>query len=399
MSCKDCSTSNVSFFPVLNQGVSPCSTGDCESTIDSKCVIYSGATLNVINPSSLDIETIIIKINDILANLGDGVINWEEIDTRCLGGTSSLYDFILNVINSLCDLEETVSGIEESASSFESSTDDRLVLLEVPNITTCGTLGLTSVDTLQQVLTKLKNAICANKTALDISGITWDVCGFSTTPPASIKTAFVSILEMICSIKNSLPEIDSLPTFDNRDCLNGSAIDNLETTIDLLKIAVCEIDGSFNAALLDFECVSSGGDLQTTIQNIITAVSDVEKGLITAIDTNYFELVDVGSSGSCLGKKLNFIYPITDENVAIDNTDTPGYLIDKLEGLNSLISIDVTKVGTKLRISASIDDEAFISHILNTININSTLKNLFCSIVCESADCAPSSLTTSVSYT
>ena len=389
--CTTTSTS-VSFFPVKVSTYNPCYTGECKEIIDSSCIAYTGATLNIINPSNNDIETIIKKINDILANLGDGVIDWNEINASCLGPITSLYDFIINTITSFCSLSETVETIDDTVSGNYSSLDSRIDALETPAITTCGTLGIAPTDSLQQVLNKLKTPICTLQTAVDITGITWNVCGFSVTDPTTIKNAFTTVLEMLCTLKNSIPDDVALPLFDNTDCLGGGAEDSLEVTIDLLKAKLCTLDFSFNPSLLSFQCVPSSNTLQATVQNIITTLSDLKKNSILEVD-EHFLLEDVGVSGSCSGKRLTFIGNDSDEKVALNEEDTPGYLIEKIEGVSSLITVNVTPDSGVLKISASIDDNTFISYILNKIKNTLELKSLFCSIECSIGVCTPSNLT------
>ena len=389
--CTTTSTS-VSFFPVKVSTYNPCYTGKCKEIIDSSCIAYTGATLNIINPSNNDIETIIKKINDILANLGDGVIDWNEINASCLGPITSLYDFIINTITSFCSLSETVETIDDTVSGNYSSLDGRIDALETPAITTCGTLGIAPTDSLQQVLNKLKTPICTLQTAVDITGITWNVCGFSVTDPTTIKNAFTTVLEMLCTLKNSIPDDVALPLFDNTDCLGGGAEDSLEVTIDLLKAKLCTLDFSFNPSLLSFQCVPSSNTLQATVQNIITTLSDLKKNSILEVD-EHFLLEDVGVSGSCSGKRLTFIGNDSDEKVALNEEDTPGYLIEKIEGVSSLITVNVTPDSGVLKISASIDDNTFISYMLNKIKNTPELKSLFCSIECSIGVCAPSNLT------
>lgn len=394
MGCNKCTTTStsVSFFPVKTSTYNPCYTGECKEIIDSSCIAYTGATLNIINPSNNDIETIIKKINDILANLGDGVIDWNEINASCLGPITSLYDFIINTITSFCSLSETVETIDDTVSGNYSSLDGRIDALETPAITTCGTLGIAPTDSLQQVLNKLKTPICTLQTAVDITGITWNVCGFSVTDPTTIKNAFTTVLEMLCTLKNSIPDDVALPLFDNTDCLDGGAEDSLEVTIDLLKAKLCTLDFSFNPSLLSFQCVPSSNTLQATVQSIITTLSDLKKNSILEVD-EHFLLEDVGVSGSCSGKRLTFIGNDSDEKVALNEEDTPGYLIEKIEGVSSLITVNVTPDSGVLKISASIDDNTFISYMLNKIKNTPELKSLFCSIECSIGVCAPSNLT------
>ena len=394
MGCDNCTTTttSVSFFPVKASAYNPCYTGECKEIIDSSCIAYTGATLNIINPSNNDIETIIKKINDILANLGDGVIDWDEINASCLGPITSLYDFIINTITNFCSLSESVETLDDTVSGNYSSLDSRLDALETPAITTCGTLGINLTDSLQQVLNKLKTPICDLQTAVNITGITWDVCGFSVTDPTTIKNAFITVLEMLCTLKNSIPDDITLPLFDNTDCLDGGAEDSLEVTIDLLKTKICTLDFSFNPSLLSFQCVPSSNTLQTTLQNIITTFSNLKKSSILEVD-EHFLLEDVGVSGSCSGKRLTFIGNDSDEKVALNEEDTPGYLIEKIEGVSSLITVNVTPESGVLKISASIDDDTFISYVLNKIKNTPTLKSLFCSIECNVGVCAPSNLT------
>jgi hypothetical protein len=133
----------------------------------------------------------------------------------------------------------------------------------------------------------------------------------------------------------------SLPTFNNvGSCLPApvTTADTLVDTINKIKTRLCQT-GTLDTTTLSWGCVTQptgGQNLQDTLQNLITTLSNVARSLPTSWSAD-FTIGNVDNSNLCLGKTVALSSsPARDRFVAATASDTsPGVLQDKLvQGTN-----------------------------------------------------------------
>lgn len=445
MSCDTCNQNSNSNLPYIfkpGQGSSDCERSTCSQVIDSMCIKYTGTSFNCISNESKTLENILKYIDGVICE-GQGGIPWGTFNYACLEGITSAQTFAETISEYVCDLSSTVTSnyneIIDILNNISSTTGTY-----IPAISGCSFTGIVNTDNLNTVLTKLNNSFCTLKTITDVSTVDFQGCFTVSPQPTTIAEALTVILDQICQVKASIPATVTLPTFNNiGSCLpSPGATDTLVATINKIKTVLCSKPDFDVNSLSPYYCVAAGTDLISTIENIRSKITQLTLSTIQEVGPG-LTLTALASPEACEGMKLEIdpdAFP--DEMVKANAGDTtPGYLIDKLnEGDNITIddttlpgavtiTADNNKVATssldptadyliskllvestpellltlsedsftnpssyKAKITPAFDYYALAEKILTVISTSTTLRELFCSISCDSLPtCAPPS--------
>ncbi|MEI6186996.1 MAG: hypothetical protein WCP46_00645 [Alphaproteobacteria bacterium] len=353
MPCQDCNN-NTPYQVYNNQTTyaNSCIPSECGGKLtNAKCVYYSGPTLPCTGVAVNDsLELVLQKMDEkICTTAGD----YSTYNTYCLAPISTQREFVETISSYVCTnkaLFDTFVGTTFTA--YQASVNSRFLAIEIPLIT-CSFAGVTTADSLQDVLNKYCTAFGTLNSAISLSGVNWSQCFTITTPPATIANAFSLLVDQICQVKALS---STLPVFNNTgSCLpSPGTSDTLVSTIEKIKTRLCQT-GTFDYTALTFGCVTPQTSLQDTVQQILSRVDDYIKNKLTF--SADFVVTQTDSGNACLGKTVALTTPIVgnDKLVATSATDnTPGYLLDKLVGTGV---ITVTEIGSnptkQLQISSS----------------------------------------------
>lgn len=316
---------------------------------DASCIAYTGPNLSCSGIETHDsVETALQKIDEQICTItGDYTgYQYNELPTWWGELITTEGEFV-DAITAYA-LEVTVNlnnFLEVTFPAYQSSTDTRFTAIEEPGIV-CSFAGVTSLDTLETVLTKYCTAFGTLNSSLSIIGVDWDQCFTVTTPPTTIAEAFSLVIDQICQVESAA---SALPTFNNTaNCLIGTSTDSLVTTIGLITTKLCTTD-AFDGGILTLGCIDPDSDsLQDVIQELITTTSTLVENVPTYSDDFIVTATSVGNP--CAGKTISLATPINqDRFVAVDVGDvTPGTLSTKITaGTNITLDI-VTTPGTMI---------------------------------------------------
>lgn len=332
MACTNCTQTTASitgFIPATCVDTNPC-------FLDAGCVVYTGPALScsgIVTNDALD--TILQKIDPLLcAATGD----YSTYNTYCLAPITTQKEFVESISNFVCTLRtEFDTFVDTTYPANQTIIDGRLDALEVPGIT-CASAGVVNTDTLQQVLTKYCTKFTNIDAAINPSGANWSQCYVVGSAPTTVTAGFDVLIDQICLLKSQVESgTSSLPTFNNvGSCLPlpVTAADTLVDTVNKIKTRLCQT-GTIDTTTLTFGCVSnsvsSSTDLQSTLQNILTKVTQIAQSLPTVWSSD-FNVTNVDNGNLCLGKSIDLApLVVTDRFVATTASDTsPGVLQDKL---------------------------------------------------------------------
>lgn len=332
MACTNCTQSSPSitgFLPNTCLDQNPC-------FLDAGCVVYTGPALNcsaIATNDSLDI--ILQKIDPLLcAATGD----YSTYNTYCLAPITTQKQFVETISSFVCSLSDNFTAfVNQTYADNQTEIDNRLTALEIPGIT-CTSAGVTSVDSLITILNKYCTKFGQIDTAINPSGANWSSCYTVSPAPTTIVGGFNTLIAQICILKGLVESSTAtLPTFNNvGSCLPAplTTTDTLVDTVNKIKVRLCQT-GTIDTTTLTFGCVSnsvsSGQDLQGTLQNILTKVTQIAQSLPTVWSAD-FTVSNVDNGNLCLGKSVDLSTPSTqDRFVAATASDlSPGVLEDKL---------------------------------------------------------------------
>ena len=331
MACTNCTQSTASIT-----GFIPANCSEPASCFqDAGCVVYTGPALSCSGiATNSNLETILQTIDPLLcASTGD----YSTYNTYCLAPITTQKQFVETISNFVCTLRDDFDEfVDTTYVADQSSIDSRLDALEVPGIT-CSSAGVVNTDTLQQLLTKYCTKFGTIDSAINPSAANWNSC-YVVTPPTTITGGFNTLIAQICILKALVESgTSSLPTFNNvGSCLPAplTTADSLVDTVNKIKVRLCQT-GTIDTTALTFGCVSnsvsSGTDLQSTLQNILTKVTQIAQNLPTEWSAD-FDVTNVDNGDLCLGKEVALATPSTqDRFVAATTSDTsPGVLQNKL---------------------------------------------------------------------
>lgn len=449
MACTNCTQTTASIT-----GFIPANCTDIPSCfLDAGCVFYTGPALNCSGIATNDgLDTILQKIDPLLcAATGD----YSTYNTYCLAPITTQKQFVESISNFVCTLRDDFDTfVGTTYATFTTTTNSRLSALEVPGIT-CSSASVVNTDTLQQVLNKYCTKFGTIDAALNPSSANWTSCYVVSPLPTTIVGGFNTLISQICILKGLVDaNIGIPPTFNNvGSCLPTpvTAADSLVDTVNKIKVRLCQT-GTIDTTSLSFGCVSnsvsSGTDLQGTLQNILTKVTQIAQTLPTAWSPD-FVITNTDNGNLCLGKTVNLASAITpdrfvaatpsdmspgtlqqklvpgtnmsldyitapgfviinssagvgvgDHKVAVDGADgTPNYLVSKILSGGAVNGIQVTPsidaINEVMLLNMSVNLNALFQALIDTLSTDPTLYANFCSAVagCPSPCDAPSNVT------
>lgn len=417
---------NVQLF--YDQSCSTCQN-DCGSSVaEAKCIAYTGPNLSCSGIETYDtLETALQKIDEqICTATGD----YTSYQFNCLEDwweepINSEGEFVNAITSYACAITENLESFTGvTFPAYQSSVAARFNSIEGPSIT-CSFAGVTSTDDLATILEKYCTAFGTLNSSLSIESVDWDQCFTVTTPPSTISEAFSLVIDQICQVSAAGA---SLPTFNNTaNCVGGSSTDSLVTTIDGIITRLCQTD-VFDGSLITLGCLDPADtSLQTIVQELTTQTSDLMQNKITF--SGDFVVTQTNLSDPCAGITVDLATPINqDRFVAVDVGDaSPGTLIDKITAgtginiINNGTDIEIEATGTvddftvkantagssgfldekiagqsaggisitaayngisdKLDLTPSIDYSALLTALLNAMDTDSDLYDLFCAKV------------------
>ncbi len=420
-----------------------CNDPECGgNNLNSKCVYYAGPNLVCSDIESGDtLEVVIQKLDaQLCAITGD----YSLYNTACLSEITTItteQQFVETISAFVCTLRDDFDlFVGTTFVTYQTTVDTRFDLIEIPGTTSCVFVGINVGDTLQTVLQKLSNAVCdIADNQLDISTVDWDQCFVVAEIPDTIAEGFDLVIDQLCSIKADLEAVSStLPTFNNTtSCLaSPGTTDSLVDTINKIKDRLC-LTPTFNINTLTWNCLtkpsSTATDLQAAFQTVLNAIDDLKAAMPT-FDSGDFIVTPTNISDECEGKTVALATPIDQDryvavnvgdaspgtlvekltagtNITLDTTTTPGTMIinssggtavdekvkafssdpfpssflnNKVEGdTNDGITISTSNNLTlgKVTFTPSIDWSIFIPALVDAINNDPDLKEIFCALV------------------
>lgn len=438
---------------------SSCNTQQNFCGTPSSSIVYTGVPLPCTTINTGDTLDDILSVFD--TKLCAASANYAGYNTGCLdddGAITTEQQFVEKASAFMCTLRTDLDAfLDTTFPTYQTSVTNSLNAITNPALTSCAFIGITNTDTLNQVIGKINTAICGiNTTHLSLSSVNWSQCFTVSTAPTTIPQAFDLLIDQICSLKADIDFAGGgvLPTFNNSgSCLATPGVaDSLVDTVNKIKTRLCQTP-TFDINALTWNCVtkpnSNTTDLQSAFQSILNKLDTISQNLPTF--NGDFVVTNVDNANTCLGKSVALAvsssadrYVATNladttpgtlmqkleagSNITLDDTTTPGkiiisssggsssdelvkvsssdsssgYLIDKLDGAAGSYGISTTVtedvVTNKAVIAASINIDLLASKILEAIQNNQTLQDLFCELknACPSPCSGP--LNVSVTY-
>lgn len=451
MACNDCNQSNPLTFDTSWWNNSPCAQSSncdgCTST-SSACVIYRGPNLACSGIETDDsVEVALQKIDEQICTVNG---NYSAYTFNCLPTWLGIPittegQFVDAITAYACEIATNLDTfVNTDFPNYQGEVELRFDAIEVPGIT-CASAGVTSLNTLNQILTKYCQKFEDIDDALDISGITWDACLTVVSPPTTLPEALQLLADQICTVNSAA---SALPTFNNiGSCLAAplTSSDTLVVTVNKIKTRLC-LTPTWDATDVTWGCIGapvSATDLSEAIQNIVTRVQSqalafptfdggdfttaptsgdpcdgITVSLATPLNQDRFVASTAGdaSPGTLQAKltagtnvTLDFISTPgqaiinssggadTNEVLASNTDTTPGFLDAKINGgADSGISVIPTYNGgtEQLDLQVSVDLEQLFDLLLDQLVVGSTLYNKFCEKVagCPSPCDAPTNV-------
>ena len=362
MPCPNCNNDIPSqVYALQTTYPNKCLINECGGALlSSKCVYYAGPNLPCSGVNANDsLELALQKIDTQICEV---IGNYASYNTFCLVPITTQEEFVETISEYVCttrtDLDEFTGT---TFPNYETEVDERFVAIEQPEIT-CSFAGVTSFDAVQTVLTKYCTAFSTINTAISLSGVNWSQCFTVTPAPTTISQAFSTVIDLICQVNSGA---NSLPTFNNvGSCLpTPGASDTLVDTIEKIKTRLCQT-GTFDASSLTWGCSTAQTDLQSTIQLLLTGLTDWKQNKPTYSED--FVVTQVDEEDPCQGVLISLATPIenNDRLVATSVTDdTPGTLTTKIVGSSK---VTVTEIGSnpskQIQISTSAIDSVTTSN-------------------------------------
>lgn len=327
-------TFDVQYF--MNTQCFQCEDSGCSATYDSKCVYYTGPNLSCSGIETGEtVEEALQKIDEqICSAIGD----YSNYQFNCLtdwfGSSITQESQFVNAMTAYaCEIVESLSqftGVTFPA--FQSEVESQFETVTTPSIT-CASAGVTSLDSLDTILTKYCTKFSSIDTALSITGVDWDQCLTVITPPTTIAGAFSLVVDQICQVQASSGAV--LPTFNNTgSCLaSPGASDSLVSTINKIKTRLC-LSPTYDGDNITWGCVSEPSDntsIEDGIQNIITGLNTSLQALPT-FDGGDFTVTATNPSDPCAGVTVALATPLNQDRFVASNASdaSPGTLQSKV---------------------------------------------------------------------
>lgn len=451
MACNDPCNNNPIHYP-KRFSYSTTASSNCGCT-DASNIIYTGVDLPCSSISSNTNLEEVLKLMD--AKICQATGDYSTYDIHCLSTDYTVNteaEFVSAITEYACDLNtklNTFTGTTYPAGLAGLQT--QITALVNPNLTLCSYSGIISSDTQNGINTKLANKLCDLNSRLDISSVVWNNCYTVVTPPATIPAALQLLSDQICQAATTGSSV-TLPTFNNQgSCLPAplGTADTLVSTINKIKTRLCQ-SAIYDINTSPWGCIpnpasGTGANIQAAFDATLSTVNSLYGSRYT-FDGSQFNLTQnttgdtcsgftvtldpsVGISDNKVGATLSDTNPsylqdklvegdnitfdysdpekvaisssFTDENVKVSNTDTAGFLEDKIiEGTDEYgIGIRVNNIADQLVISPSIEIVNLAQQVMLAIQDNILLYNQFCQLSCGCAPCNDSTTTLAPSST
>lgn len=320
--------------------------------MDATLVIYTGLSLSHIPVSpNTDLQTILSSI-DTKFNTTSAAPDYSGYNLYCVkqvDGTThptNTQNFAEGISKALCDFKTTYTSFTTvTYAAAISDLSDATNALTSPALTYVP-FSITSADSFTTVWTKTFTGLTAISGAQNPSSASWGT--LSITPPTTITGGFNSVITYLSTLTTTVSgKQAAISNFDNStNCLSGTSSDTIRATVDLLRTRVCSLP-TFVAGSITFGGVSSASDLQGSVQNVVSTASSILQNAVVAQGTG-LSISAVGTTYQ--GKKLAVDPTWTGlAKVAVDVSDTGGYLEDKIESSDS--SLTITNTGSTLDIT------------------------------------------------
>jgi len=442
MACSSCDQKNY------NSSVGSCST----SSTDASNIKYTGPNLTCSDISTnSSVETAIQALDAaICENSG---INWASFDYNCLPTLceceiSSASTFVDAITNQLCSIVTTASSFRTDYDNFTDSVESDFNNIVNPELTlTC--INVTNSDTIYQIFQKINTSICSINSNLNSPEYSFPCINVGGSD--SVFSTIQKIGDEVCSIDSRVTTIENnlLPTFNNSgSCLSTTGTnDSLYSTVVAIRNLLCQ-KPSLDVEDLSSNCDNVGSDLTSTLNNVLGNLDYLNSKTINSVNVNSesskVELFITPVDGNpCAGYDLSIrdtggldtmvkissgdstsdylankivngaginIYTDSEEGyetliientnldsyqlkVKSDGSDTPGYLINKLNTSSSLDGAIVLtdayeSTSDSLVITPSLNYTTLASKILQTIIDDTSLSNIFCTMLACQCECS-----------
>lgn len=320
--------------------------------MDAREIIYTGTNLTHLGLSlttNVDLDTILHAVDTHIT--GGSSPDYSGYNLYCVVQTdghshpTNTQNFAEGISKVLCDLVTAYNAfVGTTYVANQGTITSALNNLTSPGLT-YSPFSITNTDTISQVYTKLFSGFTAMTASITPAAANWSTLSISTQ--STIVNAFNAIIAYEVGQDTLITgKQASLGTFNTTAIGGGSGTAPVATITNLISYTGAL--PTYDSSSITWGCVSAGGTLQTDINNIIAKISLLSSNYIADSGTGITKTL----IGSCLGYRVS-VDPawVGLFKVAVDVTDagtTPGYLSDKLESLDS--SITITNTGSKMNL-------------------------------------------------
>lgn len=390
----------------------------CPIKLDTECVIYNkkGLTqselINISYPNGTDLKTILDRIDVLLGQ--NNIFNFDSYDLSCLRALypiNGFGDFATAVSKEICGLKSDLDTINCSLSGQINNFNILIDTLNHPNFSdTCG-LGITTSDTIRDILIKLKDGFCSLKNIIlsenspsflpinssSVSWISGGIKGHQPTANVKISTASGNTLQLLSdglfvpTTSSSLaPQILSYNAGTRVISLSGGGgtvtlppdNDSQNLTFNCTS-KILSISGGNTA---DLSCLVETPNSKTDTNSIQTVLSGGSNRNISSnvkISTCSGNLLTIQSDGLCATYTPPESFSTTDEKLKASSSDAnpAGYLDEKVEGagVGALTTTTVFNALTnKVKISTTADISALLTALAADENFCSAITACIC---------------------
>lgn len=446
MACEICQSTSEHY----SNSVQPCSH-QLEDGTDASKIKYTGPDLECLDEKSgVNLETLLKKIDGIVCG-GEGV-DWSTFDYSCLEDDftiTSAETFAEAISAFVCQFREDYDNYVANNSFNSTGITTTINNVLNPNFApSCGTVGITSSDTLKSAVQKLINRLCVVDGILSPSAADWNQCELVSPVPTTLNAAFNILINWHCQTQAAIEDIittgTTLPTFNNEStCLpSPGSSDTLYDTILKIRTVLCALPEFDESEIVWPSCIPEPTDSSLTniVQAILDPLNTAYQRRIVSVDSSLTLTLD-STSSTCGGYKLgvNPASGLTDRLVAVSSTGTPNYLQNVLLQGTNITFVDngntltvnaapsdhlvlaggtsdppgklVDKIrenitgdpaitlqplldgsgsNSNLYIQPTVDWDVAANSILSAIENNTTLYNFFCTLACGCQPCTTS---------
>lgn len=425
-----------------------CETNGCSTTLDSKCVFYTGPNLSCSGIETGD--TVEESLQKIDAQICSAIGDYSNYQMNCLpawyGQAITQESTFVNAITAyVCETQESLSAfVDTTFEAYKSTVSDMIEAVSDPTVT-CASVGVTSLDSLETILTKYCTKFGQIDSALSISTVNWSQCLTVLSSPTTIAGAFSLVVDQICQVKALTGA--ALPTFNNLGtCLAspGSA-DSLVATIGKMITRLC-LSPTYDGDNIQWGCAEEPADnlsLEKALDSICASISTVTQTKPT-FDGSDFIVTPTDPMDACAGVTVALAVPLNQDrfvaatasdsspstlqgkctagtNITLDFLSTPGQMIisaasavldykvkassgdttpdfldQKLAGSsNSGVTLSpiYNAINEQVDLTVNVNTSTLLDLLLDELVVGSDLYNKFCAKValcpcnCGTTDC------------